>query len=68
MSIGSCDFTPLDYTLWGYVKSQVHKKNQQSIPKLGDEIIRVLSAMELCQNDIENFQQKFGRLYSYIDV
>jgi len=56
----SCDLTPLDYFLWGYVKSQVYKNNPQSIPELKDEIIRVIGEIEpqLCQNVIENFNKR----------
>lgn len=56
----SCDLTPLDFFLWGYVKSQVYKNNPQSIPKLKDEIIRVIGDIEpqLCQRVIENFNKR----------
>jgi hypothetical protein len=56
----SCDLTPLDYFLWGYVKSQVYKNNPQSIPELKDKIIRVIGEIEpqLCQNVIENFNKR----------
>ena len=34
----SCDLSPLDYFLWGYVKSQVCKNIPLSIPELKDEL------------------------------
>ena len=58
------DLTPLDYFLWGYVKSQVYKNNPQSIPELKDEIIREIEPQigeiepQLCQNVIENFNKR----------
>lgn len=56
----SCDLTPLDFFLWGYVKSQVYKNNPHSINKLKDEIIRVIREIEpqLCQRVIENFNKR----------
>ncbi|GFU75784.1 DUF4817 domain-containing protein [Trichonephila clavipes] len=37
----SCDFTPLDYFLWGYVKSLVYADNPQTLDHLEDNIRRV---------------------------
>lgn len=53
--------TPLDYFLWGFVLTQVHKKKM-------DDIIGFISDIvpQLCRNVIENFNCKrtsFGRQY-----
>ena len=37
----SCDLTPLDYFLWGYVKSLVYADKPTTIPALEDNITRV---------------------------
>ncbi|GFT41699.1 putative transposable element [Trichonephila clavipes] len=37
----SCDLTPLDYFLWGYVKSLVYKDKPQTLDHLEDNIRRV---------------------------
>lgn len=48
--------------LFGYVEHQVHKNNQQSIPELEDDIIRVITEItpQIFQNDIENFNKRGG--------
>ncbi|GFS55407.1 uncharacterized protein TNCV_1626951 [Trichonephila clavipes] len=38
----SCDLTPLDYFLWGYVKSLVYADKPQTLDHLEDNIIPVL--------------------------
>ncbi|GFW20556.1 uncharacterized protein TNCV_1047811 [Trichonephila clavipes] len=38
----SCDLTPLDYFLWGYVKSLVYADKPQTLDYLEDNIRRVL--------------------------
>ncbi|GFU64647.1 DUF4817 domain-containing protein [Trichonephila clavipes] len=39
----SCDLTPLDYFLWGYVKSLVHADKPQTLDHLEDNIRRVIA-------------------------
>ncbi|GFW24836.1 uncharacterized protein TNCV_1961011 [Trichonephila clavipes] len=39
----SCDLTPLDYFLWGYVKSSVYADKQQTLDHLEDNIRRVIA-------------------------
>lgn len=43
----SCDLTPLDYFLWGYVKDKVYANNPKTIPELKNEIIRVIRGIEV---------------------
>ena len=38
----SCDVTPLDYFLWGYVKSLVYAKKPATIDALEANIVRVI--------------------------
>jgi hypothetical protein len=68
----SCDLTPCNFFLWGFVKSRVYAKKPQTIPELKAEIRRVIGEIEpqLCGNVIENFvkrarvcqQSRVGRL------
>ncbi|GFS97114.1 hypothetical protein TNCV_184621 [Trichonephila clavipes] len=39
----SCDLTPLDYFLWGYVKSLVYANKPQTLDHLEDNIRRVIA-------------------------
>ncbi|GFW13800.1 uncharacterized protein TNCV_1670161 [Trichonephila clavipes] len=39
----SCDLTPLDYFLWGYVKSLVYTDKPQTLDHLKDNIRRVIA-------------------------
>ncbi|GFV66867.1 transposable element Tc3 transposase [Trichonephila clavipes] len=39
----SCDLTPLDYFLWGYVKSLVYEDKPQTLDHLEDNIRRVIA-------------------------
>ncbi|GFV93520.1 transposase [Trichonephila clavipes] len=39
----SCDLTPLDYFLWGYVKSSVYADKPQTLDHLEDNIRRVIA-------------------------
>ncbi|GFV76822.1 DUF4817 domain-containing protein [Trichonephila clavipes] len=39
----SCDLTPLDYFLWGYVKSLVYADKTQTLDHLEDNIRRVIA-------------------------
>ncbi|GFV37385.1 putative DD41D transposase [Trichonephila clavipes] len=40
----SCDLTPLDYFLWGYVKSLVYADKPQTLDHLEDIIRRVIKS------------------------
>lgn len=56
----SCDLTPLDYFLWGYVKSKVYTNNPQTIVALKAEIRRVIREIQpqLCSEVIENLDKR----------
>lgn len=56
----SCDLTPLDFFLWGYVKGKVYANNPTTISELKDQIRRVIGEIQphLCQNVIRNFGQR----------
>ncbi len=58
----SCDLTPLDYFLWGYVKGKVYANNPQTIQELKDNIRGVIREIEphLCENVIENFDKRMA--------
>ncbi|GFV19820.1 transposable element Tc3 transposase [Trichonephila clavipes] len=43
----SCDLTPLDYFLWGYVKSLVYVDKLQTLDPLEDNIHRVIADIRL---------------------
>ncbi|GFT35840.1 uncharacterized protein TNCV_2154101 [Trichonephila clavipes] len=43
----SCDLTPLDYFLWGYVKSLVYADKPQTLDHLEDNIRRVIADIRL---------------------
>ncbi|GFT66837.1 transposable element Tc3 transposase [Trichonephila clavipes] len=47
----SCDLTPLDYFLWGYVKSLVYADKPQTLDHLEDSIRRVIADIrpQICQ-------------------
>ncbi|GFU93342.1 uncharacterized protein TNCV_1860721 [Trichonephila clavipes] len=44
----SCDLTPLDYFLWGYVKSLVYADKPQTLDHLEDNIRRVIADIHWC--------------------
>jgi hypothetical protein len=56
----SCDLTPCDFFLWGFVKSRVCANKPQTIPELKAEIRRVIGEIEpqLCGIVIENFGKR----------
>ncbi|GFT24286.1 putative DD41D transposase [Trichonephila clavipes] len=39
----SCDLTPLDYFLWGYVKSLIYADKPQTLDQLEDNIRRIIA-------------------------
>ncbi|GFT87035.1 transposase [Trichonephila clavipes] len=53
----SCDLTPLDYFLWGYVKSLVYADKPQTLDHLGDNIRRVIADIrpQMLEKAIENW-------------
>ncbi|GFX38061.1 transposable element Tc3 transposase [Trichonephila clavipes] len=53
----SCDLTPLDYFLWGYVKSLVYADKPQTLDHLEDNIRRVIADIrpQMLENIIENW-------------
>ena len=52
----SCDLTPLDFFLWGYVKDKFHADAPQSIQELKEKIRTVIDEIEaqMCENVMEN--------------
>ncbi|GFU96968.1 transposable element Tc3 transposase [Trichonephila clavipes] len=55
----SCDVTPLDYFLWGYVKSLVYADKPQTLDHLEDNISRVIA--EIRPQMLEKKSSKIGR-------
>ncbi|GFW63642.1 transposable element Tc3 transposase [Trichonephila clavipes] len=53
----SCNLTPLDYFLWGYVKSLVYADKPQTLDHLEDNIRRVIADIrpEMLEKVIENW-------------
>ncbi|GFV87872.1 putative transposable element [Trichonephila clavipes] len=56
----SCDLTPLDYFLWGYVKSLVYADKPQSLDHLEDIIRRVIADIwpKMMETFIENWTSR----------
>ncbi|GFS79104.1 DUF4817 domain-containing protein [Trichonephila clavipes] len=56
----SCDLTPLDYFLWGYVKSLVYADNPQTLDHLEDNIRRVIADIrpQMLEKVIENWTSR----------
>ncbi|GFY15838.1 uncharacterized protein TNCV_1284831 [Trichonephila clavipes] len=52
----SCDLTPLDYFLWGYVKPLFYEDNPQTLDHLEDNICRVIADIrpQMLEKVIEN--------------
>ncbi|GFW97778.1 transposable element Tc3 transposase [Trichonephila clavipes] len=57
---GSCDLTPLDYFLWGYVKSLVYVDKPQTLDHLEDNIHRVIADTwpQMLEKVIENWTSR----------
>ncbi|GFT82470.1 uncharacterized protein TNCV_3350461 [Trichonephila clavipes] len=53
----SCDLTPLDYFLWGYVKLLVYADKRQTLDHLEDNIRRVIADIrpQMLEKVIENW-------------
>ncbi|GFX37897.1 DUF4817 domain-containing protein [Trichonephila clavipes] len=56
----SCDLTPLDYFLWGYVKSLVYADKPQTLHHLEDSIRRVIADIrpQMLEKVIENWTSR----------
>ncbi|CAH2005827.1 unnamed protein product [Acanthoscelides obtectus] len=56
----SCDLTPLDFFLWGYLKSKVYVNKPATLQELKNNIIAEINAIEptMLQNVIENFDHR----------
>ncbi|GFS91669.1 transposable element Tc3 transposase [Trichonephila clavipes] len=56
----SCDLTPLDFFLWGYVKSLVYADKPQTLDHLEDNIRRVIADIrpQMLENVIENWTSR----------
>ncbi|GFV34231.1 uncharacterized protein TNCV_1154061, partial [Trichonephila clavipes] len=56
----SCDLTPLDYFLWGYVKSLVYADKPQTLDHLEDNIRRVIADIrpKMLEKVIENWTSR----------
>ncbi|GFX76416.1 putative DD41D transposase [Trichonephila clavipes] len=56
----SCDLTPLDYFLWGYVKSLVYADKPQTLDHLKDNIHRVIADIrpQMLEKVFENWTSR----------
>ncbi|GFU16504.1 DUF4817 domain-containing protein [Trichonephila clavipes] len=56
----SCDLTPLDYFLWGYVKSLVYADKSQTLDHLEDNMHRVIADIrpQMLEKVIENWTSR----------
>ncbi|GFW39069.1 transposable element Tc3 transposase [Trichonephila clavipes] len=56
----SCDLIPLDYFLWGYVKSLVYVDKPQTLDHLEDNIRRVIADLrpQMLEKVIENWTSR----------
>ncbi|KYN35890.1 hypothetical protein ALC56_09681 [Trachymyrmex septentrionalis] len=56
----SCDLTPLDFFLWGYLKSQVYVNKPTTTRALKEEIQRCINEIHphLCKMVMENFDKR----------
>ncbi|GFW60117.1 uncharacterized protein TNCV_1389301 [Trichonephila clavipes] len=56
----SCDLTPLDYFLWGYVKSLVYADTPQTLDHLEENICRVIADIlpQMLEIVIENWTSR----------
>ena len=59
----SCDLTPLDFFLWGHIKSLVYANKSETLDDLKDNIQREISKVpvEMCARVVENWVQKIDR-------
>ncbi|GFV97610.1 uncharacterized protein TNCV_2041181 [Trichonephila clavipes] len=63
----SCDLTPLDYFLWGYVKSLVYADKPQTLDHLEDNIRRVIADIrpQMLEKVIENWTSRLDYIRAY---
>lgn len=56
----SCDLTPMDYFLWGYVKSLVYVDKPQTLERLENNICRVISNIrpQMLERVVENWTSR----------
>ncbi|GFV93908.1 DUF4817 domain-containing protein [Trichonephila clavipes] len=62
----SCDLTPLDYFLWGYVKSLVYADKPQTLDHLENNIRRVIADIrpQMLEKVIENWTSRLDYIRS----
>ncbi|GFW98682.1 transposase [Trichonephila clavipes] len=60
----SCDLTPLDYFLWGYVKSLLYADKPQTLDHLEDNIRRVIADIrpQMLEKVIENWTSRLDSI------
>ncbi|GFT12712.1 putative DD41D transposase [Trichonephila clavipes] len=60
----SCDLTPLDYFLWGYVKSLVYADKPETLDHLEDSIRRVIADIrpQMLEKVIENWPSRLDHI------
>ncbi|GFT88910.1 uncharacterized protein TNCV_907081 [Trichonephila clavipes] len=60
----SCDLTPLDYFLWGYVKSLVYADKPHTLDHLEDNIRRVIADIgpQMLEKVIENWTSRLDNI------
>ena len=60
----SCDLTPLDYFLWGYVKSLIYVDKPENIEALEANITRVIRGIpaNMFEKVVENWAHRMGNL------
>ena len=56
----SPDMTPLDFFLWGYIKSKVYTRNYENIASLKISIRTAFESLteEMVSSTMENFQKR----------
>ncbi|GFV95830.1 mariner Mos1 transposase [Trichonephila clavipes] len=66
----SCDLTPLDYFLWGYVKSLVYADKPQTLDHLDDNIHRVIADIrpQMLEKVIENWTSRLDYIRASVSI
>ena len=59
----SCDLTPLDFFLWGHIKSLVYANKPATLDDLKDNIQREIAnvPVKMCARVVENWVQRIDR-------